>query len=305
MIHYVKSADIDKSKWDECVSSSPAALVYAYSWYLDLVAPGWTALVKGDYKAVMPLPLRRKYTINYVFQPPICQQLGIFSSIPVNADMLHEFLSSLPKPIRYLAINLNFSNSVEGFRYHAVPMVNYELDLNNLYEKTAERFSSNTRKNIAKAVKQIKVKENIPVQTLVDLKRKNPDLKMPSAYYKWMGKFCQSLIDKGVGEIIGAEYNSKICAAAFFVHFGKRVYYLIPVSDAEGKKNSAMFAIIDSVLQKYSGTNTIFDFEGSIYPGIARFFEGFGAYSSNYFSIRVNRLPLLFKMVKRFIDLRI
>ena len=35
-IKYVKHKDIDKVKWDACIDNAPNALIYAYSYYLDV-----------------------------------------------------------------------------------------------------------------------------------------------------------------------------------------------------------------------------------------------------------------------------
>lgn len=48
MITYLFNSEIDKDKWDNCIKNSPGAKPYAYSWYLDIMAPGWQALVDED-----------------------------------------------------------------------------------------------------------------------------------------------------------------------------------------------------------------------------------------------------------------
>ena len=60
MIHYLKHHRIDKARWDRCISKAVNSRVYACSWYLDLVCPGWEALVEEDYTSVFPLTSRWK-----------------------------------------------------------------------------------------------------------------------------------------------------------------------------------------------------------------------------------------------------
>jgi hypothetical protein len=55
MIKYLKHKEINKEKWDKCISSSHNKIIYALSWYLDVVSPNWDGLIKGDYEAVMPI----------------------------------------------------------------------------------------------------------------------------------------------------------------------------------------------------------------------------------------------------------
>ena len=63
MIKYLKQSEIDYELWDECVAKSINSYIYGHSWYLDIVAGEWDALVEDDYKSVFPLPYRIKYGI--------------------------------------------------------------------------------------------------------------------------------------------------------------------------------------------------------------------------------------------------
>ncbi|WP_373942482.1 hypothetical protein OEG92_04340 [Polaribacter sejongensis] len=69
MIQYVKRKDLNILKYDACIENSIQSRIYAFSWYLDIVADNWDVLVLGDYKAVMPLPWKQKYFIKYITQP--------------------------------------------------------------------------------------------------------------------------------------------------------------------------------------------------------------------------------------------
>jgi hypothetical protein len=63
MITYLKHERIDPNRWDECIAAAPNGNVYAWSWYLDLVHPGWDALVEIDsdkYLTVMPITKKKK-----------------------------------------------------------------------------------------------------------------------------------------------------------------------------------------------------------------------------------------------------
>ena len=69
MLRFLPRNEVDTVAWDACVAASTQAVVYGYSWYLDSVAGGgawrWVGLVMtdeaGTYRAVMPVPLRRKF----------------------------------------------------------------------------------------------------------------------------------------------------------------------------------------------------------------------------------------------------
>ena len=100
MIYYVKRKDLDLKKYDACIDNAINSRIYGYSWYLDIVADNWDALVLNDYEAVMPLPWRQKYFIKYIYPPAWTQQLGVFSNFKIEADLVEQFVNSIPKKFK-------------------------------------------------------------------------------------------------------------------------------------------------------------------------------------------------------------
>jgi len=58
------------------------------------------------------------------------------------------------------------------------------------------------------------------------------------------------------------------------------------VSNKEGKEASAMFKIVDTIIQKNANSNLMLDFYGSNVQSIARFYEGFGTKHIYYYEIK-------------------
>jgi len=87
---------------------------------------------------------------------------------------------------------------------------------------------------------------------------------------------------------IKAVSNKKgdVIAALCYTLFKDRFTYLIPVSNEQGKKDSAMFYLVDHLIRKASGTDILLDFEGSSIPGVAQFYRGFGAVNQPYHIIQ-------------------
>ena len=50
MIRILKHTDIDRERWDICIQNAEFETIYPYTWYLELVSPGWEALVLDDYE---------------------------------------------------------------------------------------------------------------------------------------------------------------------------------------------------------------------------------------------------------------
>ena len=58
-IRHLRHNEINYSLWDKCITNAKNSLVYASTWYLDVVSPDWEALVAGNYEYIMPLPDRK------------------------------------------------------------------------------------------------------------------------------------------------------------------------------------------------------------------------------------------------------
>lgn len=299
MLRYIESNQIDRLKWDRCIRNSEVAHIYGLSWYMDLVASGWAGIIKNDYQAVMPLPIKKKFGIKYVFQPPFTQQLGVYSRETITSQLLQAFLNIIPPELKYVDVNLNYTNNFDNNIKGINRKVNFELSLKPNYNQLKDSYSENTKRNIQKSIPFIEITENVKIVDLLRLKREATFNRKSGSYYEWLNCFINRLINSGYGKLTGAIFNDQLCAAALFVFFGKRIYYLIPVSSNTGREKRAMFAILDHYIYTYSEKDLILDFEGSNIPGIARFFAGFGALPVIYPSIKINRLPSLLQIFKK------
>ncbi len=147
MIKYITNNEIDYEKWDNCILNSVNGIAYAYSWYLDIVHEGWAALVEEDYERVMPLPLKTKYGISYLFQPFFTQQLGVFSVSNLNSDIVSNFISSIPSHVKVIDLNFNHFNVIGSGKYEIIENTNYLLDLISDYSKLASSYSKKPKRN--------------------------------------------------------------------------------------------------------------------------------------------------------------
>lgn len=282
-IRHLKHSEIDYARWDDCLDESPDALPYAHTWYLDVVSPGWEALVAGDYDCVMPLPRKRRYGLAYLVQPPLTQQLGVFARRGGNEKITEEFIRKIP----YLSYHIHLNEHNATPRAMALP--NYVLPLNRPYEELRGGYSTNARRNIAKAQRAgVEVCEDMSPQDFL-------------AFYCGVEKhyvapdrtLVACLVDEGLRRralsLYGAysREGALVAALCLLVSPG-RLVYLLPVSSTEGKRQSAMFAVIDHIIYRYSlaSTPSVLDFEGSRQEGIARFYRGFGAELREYYGVR-------------------
>jgi len=300
-IRYVEHKSIDSEKWSRCLESAPNSRFYANEWHLERAAERWDALIWDDYEFVMPLPVRKKYGITYVFQPLFCQQLGIFPSPP--EYIAGVFYRTLLEKVRYSDVNLNSANptvnTIPGIDF--LPRLNYLLDLQDDYETISRKYSTNTKRNISKANKnQLQLVAGIRLEEYLAFKETNLMDKASKDDIEKLKNIIAFGQYKGMGEIYGV-YNdeNELCAAVYFCRWKSRVIYLNAASNQEGKKLGAMYFLVDNFVKTNAEQDLKLDFEGSMIPGVARFYSGFGATAETYFQLKFNRLPLLFKWLKR------
>lgn len=301
MIKYYKNEEIDFKKWDECISKSLNSLIYANSWYLNLVAENWDALIEGDYQSVMPLVYRKKFGIYYIFPPFFTQQLGVFSKDIITSKKLEDFLKAIPLHFKYIEIHLNNENiyKIES-SFSLIKNKNYVLELNNNYEIIKSKYSENLKRNLKKAEKNnLKITENIKPEDIINLFRNNKGkefLHLKDNDYKRLNRLIYSLLHKGNIKTYGV-YNlvNNLCSGAVFLFYKNRVIFIFSATDNEAKRIFAMPSIIDNFIKTYSYSGLILDFEGSNDQNLARFYKSFGSKEDNYHTVIINRLPLLLR----------
>ena len=291
MIQYLTYDQIDKQRWDECIAHAVNGNVYAWSWYLDVVHPGWEALVEvqdGNYLSVMPITRKRKYGINYLCQPFFVQQLGVFSVEPITQEIVLAFLKAIPNRYRLVEIRLNEQNalpaSCKGVEQHR----NYLLNLNNCYELLSSQYHENTKRNLKKSLNySLRLVKDIPIQNTIELFRLNRGASVKhwgDVEYARLEHLVQVALNSSNAFVYGIENsdNKEIICSALFMRSHQRITFLFSGNNVEGKESHAMTFLIDQVIREYAGQSLTFDFEGSDDDQLARFYHGFGSEAVSY-----------------------
>lgn len=300
-ILYIKHQDIDAEKWARCIENAANSRFYANIWHLDRAAVVWDALVWGDYEFVMPLPIRKKMGFTYVYQPLFCQQLGIFPQ-PTN-QIAELFYNALFDKYSYSDMHLNSQNpSIQKHgEMEFLSRQNFLLDLKYNYKSLARGYSTNTKRNIAKAVgNNLQFITGIRLEEYLAFKQANLIGKISRKDIEKLKSIIAFGQYKGLGEIYGVySAENELCAAVYFCRWNDRVIYLNAVTNENGKTLGAMYFLVDNFIRANAEQDLKLDFEGSMIPGVARFYGGFGATAETYFQLKINRLPLPFKWLKR------
>jgi len=296
MISYIRHKDIDKQKWDECILNAVNRRPYAFSWFLDIVSPGWDALEMNDYETVFPLPNNRKLGIRYVYQPYFAQQLGVFSREHLTSTLTEQFIQAIPSRFSYIHLHLNSMNKTDQGKYTIIPRMNHELDLIPSYEAIFRGYNQNTRRNLRKALDQnLSIRKKVEPDELITLYKDNygrNEVSVKFRHYNMIRLLMTYCLKNTFSSILGAYLpDNKLCAGIFFLRDQDRVIYHFAASDKAARENGAMFKLTDIFIKEHAGQPLILDFEGSADLNVARFYKGFGARETGFSEIIINRLP--------------
>ena len=305
-IKYYKSHEIDFIKWDTCIEKSDNGLIYAYSFYLDIMAGKWDALVLNDYEAVMPLTWNRKFCFYYLYQPYFIRALGVFGK-KMTASTVHDFLNAVPKKFRYWNIDLNEKNPmhVENTSdQRVITRANYHLNLDKSYEEIYSGYKKSCQQRIKKAGRhEVGIFRDGCPADVVNFYRNNYESRHPeisSEVYSKLTDATTKCFEKGQAKIYLAKLPDGEITAAKMVLVDKNfVYSLIGGSSATGKQTASYYLITDATIKDHAGSGRIFRFEGSLIPGIASFSTQFGADLCSYLHLSRNKLPFPANLFKR------
>lgn len=307
---------LDADVWDAFVAQSPQGSLYANSWYLDALLPGWQALVvsKGEvWQAVMPLGICRKFGVSYALQPSFCQYLGVLFA-PFEGkihrithrkrEVLQALLRGVPRNLRYWSYN--FSPAFDYFlpfvrrQCTITPRINHRLDLDRPLNNIAADFSSSVTNHLKKARQSgLTCRESRDVMPLAEQMFRLGVIcrKEQHAFQRlWQAA---SQRQKGFLLEVADQAGQVHCRGAFLTFLDKAVFVasaLEPVWKNRGGNSLLVWQAIEHCQAR--GIREL-DFKGSMLAGVEHFILGFHPQPEIYFNISQNRLGIVENLAYR------
>lgn len=303
-MQFLLNHQIDKPKWDNCIAHADNSLIYARSFYLDALCPQWNALAGDDYEWVLPLTWRRKWGIQYLYQPAFTQQSGVFfkkdDTIPWK-----EIVHFLKDNYSFWEINFNYSTLQNVFTgdVWVNSRTNFILNLQNDYSSIYSNYHNVLKKNLRSVRKFGLIYQ--PAKDYLQcideyVKRYAGRMKhVTEADYNNFKQVCNFAFKNNMllcRKVITPE-NEQLSTALLLTD-GSRLYNMTNTTTEKGRQIASAHFLLDSIIREFSGKPLLFDFEGSDLPGVKSFYEGFGAINQPYFFLRYNNLPWPLKMFK-------
>lgn len=307
-------SEINDERWNELIAKSERSVVYAYSWYLDIVSDNWKALVwpsKDDYQIVMPLPIKRKWDIEVIQQPLFCQYLGLFSLENISEQLFYLFLEKLSSSFLYIS---SYHFHPDNFAIlhdvlHRFPKFKVRqnhtswLSLSDSLPNIRSQYSSDRKANLKRGEKlNWTITSSNDIQPLIQLFQTHHASGISGGVsikaYEILSDLFEILKMYEAAEVFYAEKDGKINAGTLFVRTGKKVIFLFNAADLIGRNGNARTILLDYFFKLNAEKPLIFDFESPEIKSISGFYKSFGADPVPYFSIRKNDLPFPLKQIQ-------
>ncbi len=294
MIRFLQRNEVNEDAYNDCISKSIQSQIYAFSWYLDVVANTWGVLVLDDYKAVMPIPFRKKYGIKYVYPPLWTLQLGVFGK-----GDIHLFIKEVEKHFSFIELRLHPGNILSETNQYKTNEKQI-LKINTNFD-TSE-FRKDRKKDLKKANQQNLVfKKSTNPRTFIELFKNNVGKRTQNIKdkdYTILKNLCEVLQEKRVGELFEVYDKDIMIAGAFILKHQQKATILFSATDFNNRDNGSNTFLITKIIETYKEEILEFDFGGSSMPSIAKYFKSFGAETITYPFLKINRLPFPFRLFK-------
>lgn len=303
--------DDDLAAWDSFVTKSPQGSVFCRSWWLRAVCPAsfdiLVAQERGEIIGGMPLPHNKLGPFKLIQTPPLTQTLGILLS-PPDPDYYRELSTQLHVTEALVAGLPPFDSLVLNFAPHfdnwmALYWAGFEQTTRYTYRLTdikrsdlLDNLDRSKRKNIRRAAKQVTVHTDLPADRFyanhrLTLAKQGLTISYSQDCFQRLYKAAHA---HGAGRTWYAlDEADNLHAAILVVYDHHAAYYLISTIDPDFRRSGAATLLVMEAAKYVAQFTDVFDFEGSMIPGVEQSFRRFGARQTPYFHItKNNSLPL-------------
>ncbi len=278
--------------------------IFFQDWWLEAVAPGaWhvaTIEENGRVIASMPYIYRRHRHLSVMDMPRLTPYLGPWlaplpgkyaTRLSREHQLLNALIQQLP-PFDFFSQRFHprFTNWLpfywRGFRQ--TTYYTYLIDDLTDLDQVWDAFRPNIKRAIRKAQKQVVVHTEGDVATFWRLNQMTFQRQglQPSYSLEDLMRIDAACAAHHQRRIFFAEdAQGRIHAALYLVWDDHAAYYLMGGNDPALQASGAPSLLMWEAIQFAAGVTHVFDFEGSMIPGVERFFRSFGARQTPYFHL--------------------
>ncbi len=313
MLRLLSFSALDLARWDACVAASLGAPPYVQAWWLAATAGRWSAVVElgpgGEYRSLLPLPLKWRPWGWVAYQPLFTQQLGLVLTAESQHRSLAEYLALVAKKCSRFYQQL--APFAEPFvlppGFVAAERLTYHLDLGKDYATLHKGYAADYRRRLRKnqelpqPLQATAGAELVELVTLFLTYRGPGHTGLHPRHYAPLHRLYAALQARGLAELRQVRHpaTNELLAGALFVRHTGGLIYLFAAASPAGRTASAPLLLIDDMLRRYAGEpGKLFDFEGGSLPAIGRFFANFGSQPVPYITLTLTQPPWFLRWMR-------
>lgn len=299
---FLESRELDKEEWNRFVQTARNGSIYTEFDTLNDLSKSWAVLVAGKdskWLAALPLVTGNRMGMSYSLPLLFTQYLGIlYSSAIENMEIeqvIQERMAQILKK-RFTFFSAHFApGSIspeiwERNGYRIWERISYVLKLDRTDSELWNGLSKSLKRNIKRGEKMTGITERITVSEVVSLLRRvkgNELSAISGESYLRYEKRVNALFAQGRVQLLGfRDAEGGLLAGIILLNNGNQIIYSLGAQSVEAKTQGLLaFLLWKGILDSRDSGFGEFDFEGSMHPGIARFFAGFGGDIRNYFKV--------------------
>ena len=274
--------------------SGPTWSLFEEAWWLDCVAPGaWQAIeVHHDGRTVARMPyLLKGGAVSRLSLPPLTPWLGpcVVASEGKGGKALgqaHEWLAALIEQMPAADIKQVFAapeqTNMLPFHWAGFELrfaYTYRLGLAPGEKALWDGLRENIRREVRKAQRQLVIRdEPDPAHIIAASRMSFERQKLPAPDWTAAVKRIVGGLGPDRRTVLTAwDGEGRLHGAVLLAHDHRHCFYLMGGADPALRTSGAQSLLLWESIRRAIGRSAIFDFEGSMNPGIERFFRAFGA----------------------------
>lgn len=282
------------------------------SWWLDAVcsAPWDVCILRDDtgaVSAVWPFEIQSRAGLKLLRNPPLTPYLGPYDLKTgfCSDDTFHKLEQQVPRTAFRQWTGFPSILSDRACLNKELPLRwrrTFLLDLQQTLGELWSRIHSKRRNDIRKGEIDLQIESGFPeVAVFVDWQRAAFEGK--GKKYPYEAAFIQNVLraaaDHHASLALTARDRSGAPQACVWLVFDNRcMYYLLSATPGKAHRGAVAVLLWEAVQRAKHMGLSVFDFEGSMDPDIARFFERFGGVEQQYEEIQETS-SLLWKLKQR------
>jgi len=274
-------------KYRDLFSATGHGGLYNDPWWLDLVCGpgGWTTLSGSDQvtgaSVYLPAASLRIRGLGALVTPPLTQWVRPIGTHGVCTGLPGGILRSIPAcPIVDLQVGADWEASADRHGFHASTRYSYVLPANLSMEEIRAGYNEGLRRNLREAKDHYSVatcEDPTLLHRLVRVSHERQQQRLSPWIESALPRVTGAILAAGRGACLAAFADGQVLAAILVAWDDDTTYYLAGGHLARPGSASAHALLLDRAIDQAIDRRTGFDFEGSMHPGIANFFQSFGA----------------------------